>query len=611
MSAEPPQFDPASGALRPGRRVHDQVVEAWLRAVPDGNWYRVSDARTGRPALMHEYLPPHWAARDTDGGVMALPGRGREFQLGLRRFIARSRQLACLSHPSLFTVLDAWPSHGTACLLTPLHSGHTLADVVNQRGGRVSLSRVWPWLDQCLALAEWLHAQDKFHGAWDPAGICLSEDGESLLMPMPEFEGIAMPSTPWMALEQTSLAPSGVQRGPWTDVYGMAALTAFLLTGQSPVTARRRPTSWPASTLQPVAPGQPAPKAEPLPRALMAALRVSVLPNARQRPQDVRQFKAMMGLFGTPGDPGSTIDVPAIEVIATPRGASADPSEPRPDAVSAVGAPQVPTPADASMPAGWAELPTRPLPLDEMRSSTAARPMPQPAIQRESPLADQPLPPPAVARPDRAAEPPQPVLSASDSSQRGSWWPYGLAAGVVLVMGALVLLQGGQADQAARGADQALTPGAATQAATTPDPLERMLRESPPAAGPSASARSSSGTVPRAANVPTPPATAPTPTPATATVPAQREPAQGGRPASADQPPSVPAAAAQAPQALVQRSPSSTSSTSAAGQKASPAAQPPVRAQTVRNTLPACSQLLVEQSLGNANTPVQPGTTCR
>jgi hypothetical protein len=99
-----------------------------------------------------------------------------------------------------------------------------------------------------------------------------------------------------MPLEQTALAPKGVQRGPWTDVFGISGLAAFMLTGQSPATARRQPTT-PLINTTARQPRAAAP--ETLPRAMMAAIRVSLLPNARQRPQDIAQLKAMMGLFAT------------------------------------------------------------------------------------------------------------------------------------------------------------------------------------------------------------------------------------------------------------------------------------------------------------------------
>ncbi len=287
--------DEVGATLPAGARVHDHIIEQWLRAVPDGHVYRVVHAQTGAVASLHEYLPAAWAFRDAEG-VLAQPGRGREFQVGLRRFLLRGRQLGELHHPALPRVIESWPSHGTACILTTPVASRSLSDVVLAAGGRIPLEQAWPWLCACCDMAEWLHQQGKIHGAWDPETIGV-RDNQDLVFPMPEVEGPAHPASAWMPLEQSALAPKGVQRGPWTDVFGIAALAAFMLTGQSPANARRRPTGL-AVNLSPGPYRAPATQ-ETLPRAMMAAIRVSLLPNARQRPQDIAQLKSMMGLFAT------------------------------------------------------------------------------------------------------------------------------------------------------------------------------------------------------------------------------------------------------------------------------------------------------------------------
>ena len=288
---------PEGGVLPVGTQVKDQVVQAWLRAVPEGHLYRVVHALSGEHALLQEYFPSDWARREGER-VIAQPQRTMDYQVGLKRFLLRVRQLSRLQHPRLPTLLDAWPGQGTAYALLAEPPGRTLADVVQAAGGFLPLDRFWPWLHACMDFAEWLHAQGKVHGAWDPQGIWVLDD-DRLVLPPPDVEGGAQPGSPWQALEQTALAPIGTQRGPWTDIFGIAALSAFMLTGQGPMSAARRGVGqrW----TPPTKAGERAVSSvEPVPPALMAAIRVSLLPNPRQRPQGIPQLKAMMGL-ASPG----------------------------------------------------------------------------------------------------------------------------------------------------------------------------------------------------------------------------------------------------------------------------------------------------------------------
>lgn len=315
MALDASEQGPGGGMLPAGTQVKDQVVQAWVRAVPEGHLYRVVHALSRETALLQEFYPPDWARREGDR-VVAQPHRTMDYQVGLKRFLLRVRQLSRLSHPALPTLLDAWPGQGTAYALLAEPAGRSLAEVVQSAGGNLPTERFWSWLNACMDFAEWLHAQGKVHGAWDPTGIWVMDDGR-LVLPPPDVEGGAQPGSPWQALEQTALAPIGTQRGPWTDVFGIAALAAFMLTGQGPMAAARRGVGqrWSAPTKL----GErDAPAVDQVPPALMAAIRVSLLPNPRQRPQGIPQLKAMMGLNAPPGTDEAAATVPAGLAPAPP-----------------------------------------------------------------------------------------------------------------------------------------------------------------------------------------------------------------------------------------------------------------------------------------------------
>jgi hypothetical protein len=589
--------------------VHDHVIEQWLRAVPDGYVYRVIHVQTGAVAALHEYLPAAWAFRDAEG-VMAKPGRGREFQVGLRRFLLRARQLRELTHPSLPRLIEAWPSHGTACILTSPAASKTLSDVVIANGGRLPLDQAWPWLCACCDLAEWLHQQGKIHGSWDPEIIGVTEDNR-LVLPMPEVDGPAHPASPWMPLEQTALAPKGVQRGPWTDVFGISGLAAFMLTGQSPATARRQPTAPVINTTARAS--RTSASAETLPRAMMAAIRVSLLPNARQRPQDIAQLKAMMGLFSTapvlseelkaalaapvvpqvprkqPGMAPETLSLRPADALAPPASRTRELLQTQPTGLPGSSA--------------FGELPTEPMPLTpsgEARVLAPAASRPGDAIAEPADLqqaypayrdvpawdGDEPLPP--------------------DSGVRRRLTAGAAAAGAALVAVAaiwVVVTDKPTTDRAA----------ATTESAQSRD-MDGMLKSAPPAAGRTAqdtspvvtstpgSSQAAQATGPSAVPAPSAQLQAPAPLPAPSLPPAPEVAVAPAQQPSAG--PAAKAAAPEPPRSQAMDKPSGTARS--AGKPAAATTQAPTTEPRSASTAPrgpSCSQILLEQSLGAKVSP--------
>lgn len=562
--------------MSPGTRIQDLIVEQWVRAVPDGHQYRVVHAATGRGATLLEYLPNSWARRHADG-VKALPGHGQDFQAGLRRFMMKARQLKALEHPALPVLLDAWSSQGTAyALLSPLPA-QTLAEVVAAQGGRLRLEQAWPWMCACFDLAEWLHRQGKIHAAWEPDAIWVQED-QRLVMAAPEVDGGVRPASPWVAIEQTTQAPSGIKCGPWTDVFGIAAIAAYMLTGQTPATARRLPL---AAWMPPVPPGGRKPAGEPPPRALLAAIRVSLLPNPRQRPQDIAQLKAMMGLGpqlpmtqdrdgSMPSEAedssldGDTVPMHELPDIQPPQAA-------RVAAAAAVAASAVPSAAELAL----SEAETQPIPL-------VAEP-----VDADSP---------ATAR-VAAFTPAAPVATPRARRSPSALVLAGLAFGAVVVAW-LATRPVGAPDSVAG------------HPATTSDrSLDHLLQTTPPAAGPAAAAAAPPAAPAPAAAIAaaaSPPSALPVPAGVASGSPgsgggATDAPTTGGSArdevAHAAQPPSAGAADARRPPATP-------------GPSAKPGTDTGKSAAAGRR-LTRCSQALLEQSLGGAGAAADLPKECR
>lgn len=657
MPSDPHSAPAGLHALAPGTRVQDHVIVAWLRSLADGHLYRVVDAATGTPATLHEYLPGAWATRD-GGQVLALPSRGPEFRAGLHRFLLRAQQLKQLDHPALPVLADLWSCDGTAYALMPPLVGQSLAEVVQAQGGSLPLTMVMPWLRTCCDVAEHLHAQGKLHGAWDPQAVWVLQNGK-LLLPPPEIEGGVQTPSPWSALEQTVLAPGRAQRGGWTDVYGIAALAGFMLTGQNPIALMRQMGAyrW--------APGTISGEDENQPGALMAAIRVGLMANPRERPQQVSQLRAMMGIApmvplrrhrqlmagrptpaAAPGgealrrrSPGAG-PAPGAKPSGQggfPRGFSPTlpppetalpPASVRPAGPGPVTPPGPPPPSDGPgrEPADQTPLPELPPHLRASIEGTGPNWPLQLAPQARYGQAAQDGPGDTVPATlpgelDEAAEPPEPLAiggpakvppAARAHARRGTLQIALAMAAAALLAVALFILEPPSATQLA---------GPAPTPTERVAELERVIRGAPPSAGPpTAAAPAAPVPAPAAANgsagqgavaLQGPPAAlaagaaiAGAPEPAAA-APVPASPERGLAEAAAKPATGASAAALPSPPG-----PAAAGAAAVAGVSGAESADAAPRL-AARARLPRCSQALLEQSLGQSGAQNQISRECR
>ena len=162
---------------------------------------------------------------------------------GLKSFINEARLLAQFDHASLLKVYRFWEANGTAYMVMPFLEGATLRDTV--RGFAEPPGEAWivallaPLFD-ALAM---LHAAQCYHRDIAPDNILLMADsGRPLLLDFGAARRVIGEATQaltailkpgYAPVEQYAEIP-GLKQGPWTDIYALAAVVHWMVTGKTP-----------------------------------------------------------------------------------------------------------------------------------------------------------------------------------------------------------------------------------------------------------------------------------------------------------------------------------------------------------------------------------------
>ena len=207
---------------------------------------RYAAVTDGRPVVVEEYFPARTATRLDGVAVAADAGaRADDHEAGVAAFLAAAQTLARLAAPGI-AVAEHWaPANGTGYVVTPVIEGRTLAAWLDAEGvlDDDDLEAVMAPVVTGLGRA---HDVGLLHRQIGPETIVVRPDGTPVLRNFgfgakrvgsarQVFDARAgrladiVPG--YAALEQYS---SAGREGPWTDVYGLAAVMYRCVTGRVP-----------------------------------------------------------------------------------------------------------------------------------------------------------------------------------------------------------------------------------------------------------------------------------------------------------------------------------------------------------------------------------------
>ena len=318
--------------------------------------YLSTDHSLQRRVALKEYMPSSLAQRSGTMQVSVKSERYREtFEAGLKSFINEARLLASFDHPSLVKVYRFWEANGTAYMVMPFYEGKNLRDTLRSQAQAPDEQWLRTLLLPLTEALQVIHAEQCFHRDIAPDNVMmLAGTQRPLLLDFGAARRVIGDMTQaltvilkpgYAPVEQYAEIP-GMKQGAWTDVYALAAVVHYAITGRTPPPSVGRLLNDTYKPLVDAAAGRYSPD-------FLAAIDRALAVRPEQRTQSIAQLREELGLEGLvspttvmtaaaqPAGWGSAVQ-PTMAAAPLPPTAVVQPAQ-RPQPVSA----PEPTPAPA------------------------------------------------------------------------------------------------------------------------------------------------------------------------------------------------------------------------------------------------------------------------
>jgi serine/threonine protein kinase len=277
------------GTLIEGFRITGLIGEGGFGVV-----YRAWDDALERHVAIKEYMPETLAVRGRtsfDVSVRSERHRGT-FEAGLKSFVNEARLLARFDHPALVKVLRFWEGNHTAYMAMPYYEGPTLKTAVDVLSSPPAEETLRDWLLPLLDGLSVLHRQNYYHRDIAPDNILLTASGPLLLDFGAARHVISDMTKTITVVLKPGYAPieqygGDTFQGPWTDLYALAGVVRYAITGKTPMPSVERVVN---DTMQPLAVSHAGRYSDSFLRAIDAAMAV----RPETRVQDVAQFRELL-----------------------------------------------------------------------------------------------------------------------------------------------------------------------------------------------------------------------------------------------------------------------------------------------------------------------------
>lgn len=288
-SSSSPESIQVAHALKPGDTIMEYVIERTLGGGSFGITYLARDENLDMPVAVKEYLPSDLALRAADNSVHTLGDAFNEqFQWGLERFLAEARVLASFRHPNIVRVLRYFFANGTAYIVMEYESGESLKHWFPRQGilTQASLLKLlFPLLDSL----DVIHAANFLHRDIKPDNIYVRKDGTPVLLDFGSARSINSNRDP-TNIVSPGFAPfeqyhSKGKQGPWTDLYSLAAVMYWLVSGTKPLDSLSRQKQ------DSMVPAIEIDHKGRFDESLLKAIDWALNPEEAQRPQNVAEFR--------------------------------------------------------------------------------------------------------------------------------------------------------------------------------------------------------------------------------------------------------------------------------------------------------------------------------
>lgn len=324
-------------ALPIGQRLHEFELRGVIGAGGFGIVYHAIDLTLERDVAIKEYMPASLAGRSRNNHVSLLSRAHAEtFALGLQSFVNEARLLARFDHPSLVKVHRFWEEHGTAYMVMPLYRGRTLRQLRQSMSNAPDDGWIRQLLERLLGALEVMHREGVYHRDIAPDNILVTDEGLPVLLDFGAARRVIGGRNQTVtAILKPNFAPieqyaesTGLQQGPWTDLYALGATLFFVITGQPPLPATARTLGDDQPRLAGSAQGG-------LSETLLHLCDWLLAPRPQDRPQNVAEVRAALaGRLPAPARSESASDPGWQATVAQPRAPGSESPAAAPDALA-------------------------------------------------------------------------------------------------------------------------------------------------------------------------------------------------------------------------------------------------------------------------------------
>lgn len=259
--------------------------------------YLAQDKQLHRTVAIKEYMPASLASRGDGESVVVRSERHQDtFEAGRRSFITEARMLAQFKHPALVEVFRFWEQNGTVYMAMPYYRGKTLREVL-KNGAQIDERWIKSVLGPVMDALEMMHAQNVYHRDIAPDNVLILTTGAPVLLDLGAARRIISDLTqavtvvlkPGYAPIEQYAEDTSIRQGPWTDIYALAAVIYFAITGKAPVASVSRIMK---DTLVPLLASDYPGFSE----SFLAGLNHALAVKPEDRPQNITELRECLGV---------------------------------------------------------------------------------------------------------------------------------------------------------------------------------------------------------------------------------------------------------------------------------------------------------------------------
>ena len=292
-----------------------------------GITYAALDLAMNVRCAIKEYYPSEFAVRNAEnnGVYPAATAKGKNvFEHAKERFLDEARLLYQLRDtPSIVRLYNYFSENNTAYIVMEFLEGNDLRKYAKNSGGRITLEMAAEVINTCAPALEAVHKKGFLHRDISPDNIFVKNDKKGtghpsfVLLDFGAARNFIGNNAPTVLLKPGFAPPEAYSKtgnkGPWTDVYSLAATIYNVLSGQSIVDALFRARGTRQPTLYELGINVPKAFSDEIDRAMML--------DFRQRPQSMAEFHQRIM---------NTVGGISMKPIVQPTPAPPPPPQPKP-----------------------------------------------------------------------------------------------------------------------------------------------------------------------------------------------------------------------------------------------------------------------------------------